>query len=350
MQPAVLRYPRWEAFLPRLSVQLLHQIKDSLWKPLPQQAAFGGNQQKVTNFMQHFTTYPLKDFATARRFMADPGSFGPNILSAAMAQAYEEILDPSNRHAWLSFESACQKVEGASKLRIDSVLKSYNIFCDAISHSELKIPMPRDPSLRKRLVLLLIFRPNTNRCLTTYFSGVGDNGAQSLANNHPNDAPPPEIRPTPLRQRAPVGRPRPRAQRRPAFDADFVNRMATTARSRLSSLDAAQSIDDAEALVLLDTPAAAVLPDCLFCGQLLTEPVRYRECKHVRYFDRKCYKQLRKNKLDQPWACPFPGCLSRYTYAQLEPVPLDLAELARQKDAAALAALQPPAQTIHEID
>lgn len=324
-------------------------IRDSLGKPPAQQQPFLKHLQKVVDYLQCFTLYPIKTISEARQFLEQPGKYVGQPLSATMRHALLEMLRsaeslPSNP----SYGCVVACILGAPKLRLQAVLKTYNLICEIENNPELKLPMPKnDGDLRKlsRHVLQILYPLDCAQEL----SGALQYGIPT----HDSELePPPETPialapPTPARRVRRPGVSKSRAQDAARKLADRWSQLAQQSRG-----DAQTTAKDDGALQILEGPAVLVNPNCMLCGQMLTEPVRFYQCKHSVYFDLECYKQI--NRANCKMACPYAGCASRYDRSNLASVLLDMpavlaAYQAREQEQARRNYVGPMPE-IHEID
>lgn len=321
-------------------------IRDSLGKPPTQQQPFLKHLQKVVDYLQCFTLYPIKTIAEARQFLHQPGKYAGQLLSSTMRHALLEMLRSAvTLPADPSYECIVACILGATKLRLQAVLKTYNLICEIENNPELKLPMPKnDGDLRKlsRHVLQILYPLD---CVQELSGAL-----QYLTPPQDSELEPPLETPIASAPAQRVRRPGPskaKAQNAARKLAERWSQLAQQSRG-----DVQPPAQDDGALQILEGPAVLINPNCMLCGQMLTEPVRFYQCKHSVYFDLECYKQI--NRANCKMACPYAGCASRYDRSNLASVLLDMP--------AVLAAYQAreqeqvrrnytgPMPEIHEID
>ena len=338
-------------FLPVFLSNRLNAIRDSLGKPPAQQQPFLKHQQKLIEYLQCFTLYPIKTIAEARQFLERPDVYVGQHLSTTMRNALSEMLQPvMPLPATPPYEFIVACIRGAVKLRLQAVLKTYNLLCEVENHPELKLPMPQSDGNRRKLsrhVLQILYPLDCVQELKdslVYLVPVNDSELE----------PPPE---SPIATAAPASRPACPA-RRPGQTRANARNAARELADRWSQLvqqsrGAAQpAVPDDGALQILEGPAVLINPNCMLCGQLLTEPVRFYQCKHNTYFDLECYKQI--NRANCKMTCPYAGCASRYDRSNLASVSLDmpaiLAAYQAREQEQTRRNYNGPMPEIHEID
>ena len=298
-------------FAPILPGSLLREIKASIGTRA--QASFVKNQRKVTEYLQCCTVYPLKSFDVVRNFLENPNSYCGPPISLSMRQSFAEIAGLPTP-ALFDDANLPTNLKRCQPARIVAVIKSYNIFCEAINRPEMKVTFSTS-DMRLRFVYVLLQAKLPKFYLDSLLLHV------PILPLDEGDVPPPE----PSRRPAVVRRLPPSQalwnrglDRNPALASELANVLNHIAASA-PNIPVQQ---DEGALQLLESPAVNVNPICLICCQLLTSPVRFHTCKHNSYFDLDCYKQTNPNNKRK--ACPHPGCASKYNANQLRPVELNL--------------------------
>ncbi len=295
---------------------------------MAQQPQFDKVKQKVWEYLQGHSVYPLKTFDDVRRFLYQHDTFPGYELSDSMKITLREMVSP---YVEDSPGVTKDELDTATKVQVTSAIRVFNLLCEADGYPQFRVAMPRTDQQRKRFLFIALNKPNSDTFLNDSMRQIGLLNVD-MADVDDGDVPPREA----FRL---LPRPRP-AKARPG--ARTPAKKATRPVKRVPII----SPVDEDEIQLLEPASVVINPMCMICGKVLKDSVVYHGCRHNSYFDRSCYIQTNPNNLVK--SCPFPGCSSKYNYTQLIRIDLDLA--------AGLEALKQakphkgPVPVIHELD